>query len=50
MSIEKFKYVGSVHLLPHISIVYDSSICDGCISIGWLWWGISFVTKSDLHL
>lgn len=50
MSIETFKYVGSVHLLPHISICYDSLICDGAISIGWLWWGISIVSKNGLHL
>jgi hypothetical protein len=32
MMIETFKYIGSVHLLPHISITYDSTICDGCVS------------------
>jgi len=50
MSIEPFKYIGSVHLLPHLSITYDSTICDGSINIGWLWWGISFVSKNELHL
>lgn len=50
MTIETFKYVGSVHLLPHISICYDSLICDGSINIGWLWWGISIVSKSGMHL
>jgi hypothetical protein len=25
MTIETFKYIGSVHLLPHISITYDSA-------------------------
>lgn len=50
MTIETFKYVGSVHLLPHISIVYDSSVCNSCISIGWLWWGISIVDKHDMHI
>ena len=48
--IETFKYVGSVHLLPHISVTYDSLICDGCVSIGWLWWGVSIVTKNSLDL
>ena len=46
MSIETFKLIGSVHLLPHISITYDSLAYDGCISIGWLWWGVSFVSET----
>lgn len=48
--VEFFKYIGSVHLLPHISVTYNSSICDGCVSIGWLWWGVTFVTKGPLDL
>lgn len=47
---EPFKYVGSFHLLPFITICYDSTICDGAISIGWLWWGVSIVTKNPLEL
>jgi hypothetical protein len=50
MSIETFKYMGSVHLLPHISYCYDSLLCNKCLSFGWLWWGISIVSKSEMHL
>jgi hypothetical protein len=50
MEIETFKYVGSVHLLPHISVVYDSAMCERAISIGWLWWGISIAEKNGMHL
>lgn len=50
MTIETFKYIGSVHLLPHLSISYDSQICDRAVSFGWLWWGITLVKKGGLHL
>ena len=50
MTIETFKYIGSVHLLPHVSITYESEFCNGCINVGWLWWGVSFITKDELHL
>lgn len=50
MTIETFKYVGSVHILPHVSIVYDSPACDGCVSVGWLWWGVTFVSKNPVDL
>ena len=50
MNIETFKYIGSVHLLPHISICYDSDICERAVSFGWLWWGITIVKKNGMHL
>jgi len=47
---ELFKLVGSVHLLPHISLCYDSKICEKALTIGWLWWGFSFVKTNEMHL
>ena len=50
MRIETFMLVGSIHLLPHISVCYDSRFCEKAISIGWLMWGISIVRKNEMHL
>ncbi len=50
MTIETFKYVGSVQLIPFIVFCYDSRICDRAVSFGWLWWGITLVKKGGLHL
>ena len=50
MELQPFKFIGSVHLLPHISICYDSAICEKAISFGWLFWGFSLVKKNDMHL
>ena len=50
MRIETFKFVGSVHLLPHISISYDGTMSENCICIGWLWWGFSIVKTNEMHL
>lgn len=49
-TIETFKYVGSIHLLPFVIVCYDSVVCEKAISIGWLWWGITFVKKGAMHL
>jgi len=50
MQIETFKFIGSVHLLPHISFCYDSNICERAISIGWLWYGVTIYRKNEMHL
>jgi len=50
MELEYFKMVGSVHLLPHISVCYDSLVCERAISFGWLWWGFSLVRKNEMHI
>ena len=50
MKIEAFEMIGSVHLLPHISVCYDSKICEKAINVGWLWWVIAIVKKNDMHL
>lgn len=49
-SIETYRLIGSLHLLPFISVCYDSTICEKSITIGWLWWGIGIVKKDDMHL
>ena len=50
MRIEVFKLVGSVHILPHLSVCYDSRYCEKAISIGWLIYGFSIVKKNEMHL
>jgi hypothetical protein len=50
MTIETFKMIGSIHLLPHISVCYDSTFCENAISFGWLLWGFSIVRKNGMHL
>jgi len=50
MELELFKMIGSVHLLPHISVCYDSKICEKAITIGWLFWGLSLVKKNEMHI
>ena len=50
MQLESFKLIGSVHIFPHVSICYDSTICERAINIGWLWWGLMIVKKSEMHL
>jgi len=50
MRLETFKFVGSLHILPHISISYDGKISENCVSIGWLWWGVSIVKEDEMHL
>ena len=49
-SIETYRLVGSLHLLPFVSVCYDSTICEKSITIGWLWWGIALVKKDSMHL
>jgi hypothetical protein len=49
-SIETYRLVGSLHLLPFISVCYDSTICEKSISIGWLWWAIAIVKKNPMQL
>jgi len=48
--IETYRLVGSLHLLPFISVCYDSRICENSVTIGWLFWGIGFVRKNDMHI
>ena len=50
MRLEAFKLVGSLHLLPHMSVCYDSRFCEKAVSIGWLFWGLSIVRKNEMHL
>ena len=50
MTIEHFKYVGSIQLLPFVSYAYDSKFCEKALSFGWLWWGISIVKKDEMHI
>jgi len=50
MKLESFKLIGSVHILPHVSICYDSTIRERAINIGWLWWGLVIVKKNEMHL
>jgi hypothetical protein len=50
IEIETYRMIGSIHILPHISICYDSKICESAISVGWLLWGVSIVRKNDMHL
>ena len=50
MTIETFKYVGSIQAIPFVTICYDSLICKRAVSFGWLWWGITIVRKSEMHL
>lgn len=50
MEFHFFKMIGSIHLLPHVSVCYDSRICEKAISFGWLIWGFSIVKKDELHL
>ena len=48
--LEKYRMIGSLHLLPFISFCYDSKICNKAVTIGWLWWAVAFVRKNDLHV
>lgn len=50
MTIETFKYVGSVQLVPFVSYCYSSTVCEKALSFGWLWWGVSIVSKNGMHL
>ena len=50
MNFETFKYVGSIQVIPFITICYDSLICERAVSFGWLWWGITIVRKNEMHL
>lgn len=50
LHLEKYRMIGSLHLLPFISFCYDSKICNKAITIGWLWWAVAFVRKNDLHV
>lgn len=50
MEIERLKLVGSIHLIPFVSVCYDSSICEQAVTIGWLCWAVAIVKKNDMHL
>lgn len=50
MQIERLKLVGSIHLLPFVSVCYDSLICEQAVTVGWLFWAVAIVKKNEMHL
>jgi hypothetical protein len=50
MQIETLRLIGSIHLLPFVSVCYDSSICEHAVTIGWLYWAVAIVKKNEMHL
>tara|TARA_R110000822_G_scaffold43560_1_gene117564 strand:- start:471 stop:662 length:192 start_codon:yes stop_codon:yes gene_type:complete len=50
MELERFKLIGSIHLLPFVSVCYESDKCERAVTIGWLFWAFAIVKKNGMHL
>lgn len=50
MRIETLRLVGSLHLIPFVSVCYDSLICEQAVTVGWLFWAVAIVKTNEMHL